>query len=129
MIFNTSWDDDNETFDFTMRPGFNNPILPSQTTHAVSLVIDAIQSSVGQRLFEGMVQMSISQSHLELTFRFSSNKDHIAKVEQQIGRRELHFHRANFVMFVFACVDQVYKLDDSLPLGFQDNLNMSNYIK
>jgi hypothetical protein len=112
-----------------VRSGFSKPILPNQFTDVMSLILDALQSSVGQHLFEGLTQISITESVISLTFRFSSNEDHIAKVEAQIGRRELHSHRANFVLFVFARVDEVYKLDDSLPSGFQQNLDMPTYIK
>lgn len=129
MFFKTTWDDPNETFDLEVKSGFINRLPSNETIHVIKLILDAVQSNVGQRLFEGMSRISISENSLELTFRFSSNAHHIAKVEAQIERQELHNHRVNFVFFVFARVDEVYKLDDSLPIGFQQNLDMPTYIK
>ncbi len=129
MVFETKWDEANERVDTTLRSGFQTPITPTQTVHVMEIILNAIQSTVGQRLFEGLSQISIDEKGLTLTFRFSINKAHIERVEAQIQRKELVYHRGNFMMFVFARVDEVYPLDDTLPSGFQQNLDMPLYIK
>ena len=129
MFFEATWNEPDETFDIIVKSGFKRPVLPDQIVHIMELILGAIQSNVGQRLFEGLPKITINETGLELTFRFSGNAEQIAQVESQIGRQELHSHRVNFIFFVFAKVDTIYPLDDSLPTGFRENLNMPSYIR
>lgn len=129
MFFDTRWNDENETFGMEVKAGFAKPIAPNQIIHVMSIILDATHSKVGARLCEGLSMVSIDENGIKLRFYFSSNEEHIARVEAQIGRKELHSHRVNFIFYVFAKVDEIYKLDDSLPPGFQQNLDMPSYIK
>jgi hypothetical protein len=95
---------------------------------AQNLGSKVLRERAASRLFEGLSILEVNAEMLEIGFTFSINAEHMEKIEALIGRRELTDHRMTFVMFVFATIDLEYPLGASLPDGFRQTLEMSDYI-
>ncbi|GEM_PF-4546044 len=122
-------DENNKLVIAKSRSGFANPISVIDIAKVAKIIGDVLDGQVAKQLFEGLDHLEITRTSVKLTFLFSVDDKHIAEVEERIGRKELSYHRVNFMMYVYAKVDEQFKLDDTLPMGFQDNLNMPEYIK
>jgi hypothetical protein len=129
MSFQIIRNENEETFDVIWTAQFVPHISILDTVRVLQLIADTLSGSVAAKLFEGLPAVEITESQITLRFRFSNNPDHIRTVEHAIGRSELAYHRTNFTFYVLAVINQQFKLDDSLPPGFEETLNMPDYIR
>lgn len=109
--------------------GFAVPISILNILKVADIIDEVLNGRVAKQLFEGLTHIEISTTKISMIFMFSIDEQHMLEVEKRIGRKELTSHRLNFIMYVYAKIDEQFKLDDTLPMGFQDNLNMPQYIR
>lgn len=107
--------------DLIVDAEFGTDIPPSKVERALREICDAVSTGMNLSIFlEGLSAVQITSERIELAFRFSDRTEAIAALDT-VARDELPRKRANFVIHVFARLDQVHTLGDvPFPPNFRD---------
>lgn len=113
----------------TRKAKFKSKLHPMDVKNLHALLVSVLTDEVSSKLFEGVEKLYADTWSLEIGFVFSLTDDNLERLRLILGHKEFGDIWNNYVLYVFAKVDQTYPIEDDLSYGFREMLNMTEYIK